>query len=83
MYPNGMVDVPGGDYVSLREAADVIGCTKRNAQNYIDAGLLPAINVDGFWIVRRRDAKAFVRPPKGRPKKGVDPAAPKKKGRTP
>jgi hypothetical protein len=70
MYPTRMVDVPGGDYISLREAADIIGCTKRNAQNYVDAGQLPALKIDGFWLVLRREAKKFQRPPRGRPKKG-------------
>lgn len=64
-----MVDVPSGDYISLSQAAEIIGCTKRNAQNYVEAGQLPAIDVDGYWIVLRRDAKKFQRPKKGRPKK--------------
>ena len=41
-----MVDVPSGDYISLAQAAEIIGCTKRNAQNYVEAGQLPAIDVD-------------------------------------
>lgn len=71
MYPSRMVDVPGGDYISLAQAAQIIGCTKRNAQHYVDAGHLPAINVDGFWIVRKEDAKGFQKPKRGRPPKGT------------
>lgn len=73
MYSTRMVDVPKGDYISLAQAAEIIGCTKRNAQNYIESGKLAAVNVDGFWIVLKRDAKKFKRPKKGRPRKDGKP----------
>ncbi len=58
-----------GDWISLAQAARVIGCTKRNALNYVLAGSLPATSIDGFWVVLRKHAESFKRPARGRPKK--------------
>jgi len=73
MYPSRVVHVPAGDWISLQEAADIIGCTKRNALNYIDAEKLPAVKIGEFWIVLRKDAEKFERPARGRPPKNPPP----------
>lgn len=70
--------MPAGDWISLREAADVIGCPKRTALYYAVNKMLPAVMVDGFWLVQRADAERFVKPKRGRPAK-APPAEPKGK----
>jgi hypothetical protein len=64
-----MVHVPEGDWISVKEAAEIIGTEKRNVLNYIGAGLLAAVRIGDFWIVQRKDAKAFTPPARGRPPK--------------
>jgi hypothetical protein len=69
MYTTRMAQLASGDWISLAQAAKVIGCTKRNALNYVLAGSLPATSIDGFWVVLRKHAESFRRPARGRPKK--------------
>lgn len=62
-----MARLPAGDWISLREAADIIGCTPRGALNYVRSGSLPHRKIDSFFVVLRKDARAFVKPKRGRP----------------
>jgi hypothetical protein len=64
-----MVLVPEGDWISVRQAADLIGVTKRTILNYIDLKLVDARDVDGFWLVLRSDVAKLKRPG-ARPKRG-------------
>lgn len=57
--------IPG--YVDLTEAATIIGVSHSQVWRYIDDGLLDALNIGGTYLVKRRDASAFVRPPRGNP----------------
>ncbi|MFO0801440.1 MAG: hypothetical protein U0804_28575 [Gemmataceae bacterium] len=72
--------MPAGDWISLREAAEVIGCPKRTALYYAVNKLIPAVMIDGFWLVQRKDAQQFKKPKRGRPaSKAAAPEVPAKK----
>lgn len=64
-----MVDVPAGDWITVAEAAALIGVTKRRVQVIIKEGRIPARQVGNMLLVRREDAKGFKANKPGRPKK--------------
>lgn len=57
--------IPG--YIDLTEAAKIIGVSHSQVWRYIDDGLINALNIGGTYLVKRRDAANFVRPPRGNP----------------
>lgn len=79
MYSTGMVDIPAGDWISVREAALLKAVTKRTVLNWIGTGLLSARSVDGYWIVLRAEVKSLKPPDRGRPKNKPDPPKGRKK----
>lgn len=50
--------------MSLTEAADVIGVSKRQAQDYVQRGHLPATKLANVWAVSVEDVASFKRPQK-------------------
>jgi excisionase family DNA binding protein len=76
-----MVDIPAGDWITVAEAAGILGRTPRLVQALIKDGKLPARRVGRAYLLLRPDVERFSAKP--RPagwKKGV-PRKPKKKGR--
>lgn len=76
-----MVDVPAGDWITLAEAAALLGLTKRRVQVFVKAGRLPATRVGIQFLVRRADVLAFAPGKPGRPPKTTpapDPSPPPK-----
>lgn len=67
-----MAAIPG--YLTVYEAAEVIGVSHSQCTRYIAEGLLDAADLGHQKLIREEDAKAFNRPPKGNPqfKKAAD-----------
>jgi excisionase family DNA binding protein len=57
----------GGEEVSLREAAEILGVHYMTAYRHVRTGRLPATLVDGEWRVRRRDLERNGSEPGGKP----------------
>ncbi len=74
-----MVDVPAGDWITIREAAELIGLTKRRVQVLVKAGRIPARKVGFQFLLPRTAVDAFASVPRdpGRPPKPLPPVQPK------
>lgn len=57
--------IPG--YYTTAEAAGVLGKDPSQVWRYIDAGLLPAINLGAQWVIEQAKVHEFVPPPRGNP----------------
>jgi excisionase family DNA binding protein len=60
-----MSAIPG--YLTVREAADLIGVSHSQVTRYIANGQLPAIELGQQKLIRKADATKFQRPPRGNP----------------
>src|SRR5258706_16309038 len=57
-------DVPG--YVSIKQAAEMLGITDKRVYRYIDLGRLPAYKSGGVFLLAEEDVKQFKLNPPGR-----------------
>lgn len=57
-------DVPG--YVSIKQAAEMLGITDKRVYRYIDLGRLPAYKSGGVFLLAEQDVKQFKLNPPGR-----------------
>ena len=55
--------IPG--YISLTEAAEIIGVSHSQVWRYIANDLLDAIEIGGTYLVKTADARKFKRPKPG------------------
>lgn len=60
-----MSSIPG--YLTISEAAEVIGVDGSQVRRYCIDGKLPAVKVGKSWLIKREDVKKFDRPPMGNP----------------
>lgn len=82
-------EIPLGDFglETVSQACARKGWAAKSVQNWIRAGLIPAVAVgggrgSGTFLLRTKDVDAFAPPPRGRPPKVARepaPAAPAKK----
>jgi excisionase family DNA binding protein len=61
-------DVPG--YVSIKQAAKMLGITDKRVYRYIDIGRLPAYKSGGIFLLSEEDVKQFKLNPPGRARTG-------------
>ena len=61
---NEFPDVPG--YVSIKQAAEMLGITDKRIYRYIDLGRLPAYKSGGVFLLAEQDVKQFKLNPPGR-----------------
>src|SRR5215471_5721495 len=61
-------DVPG--YVSIKQAAQMLGITDKRVYRYIDRGRLPAYKSGGVFLLSEQDVKRFKLNPPGRTRTG-------------
>ena len=61
-------DVPG--YVSIKQAAEMLGITDKRVYRYIDIGRLPAYKSGGVFLLSEKDVKNFKLNPPGRTRTG-------------
>lgn len=61
---NEFPDVPG--YVSIKQAAEMLGITDKRIYRYIDLGRLPAYKAGGVFFLAEQDVKQFKLNPPGR-----------------
>ncbi len=61
-------DVPG--YVSIKQAADILGITDKRVYRYIDLGRLPAYKSGGAFLLAEEDVRRFKLNPPGRTRTG-------------
>lgn len=61
---NEFPDVPG--YVSIKQAAEMLGITDKRVYRYIDLGRLPAYKSGGVFLLAEQDVKQFKLNPPGR-----------------
>lgn len=57
-------DVPG--YVSIKQAAEMLGITDKRVYRYIDLGRLPAFKTGGVFLLAVEDVQRFKLNPPGR-----------------
>jgi excisionase family DNA binding protein len=57
-------DIPG--YVSIKQAAQMLGITDKRVYRYIDIGRLPAFKAGGVFLLSEEDVKQFKLYPPGR-----------------
>jgi excisionase family DNA binding protein len=57
--------IPG--YLTVEEAADLIGVDGSQVRRYCIDKKLPAVKVGKAWLIKRRDVQRFKRPPMGNP----------------
>ena len=55
------------DYLLLKEAAELIGRSRRQVAQYVQDGRLPAVFRGGRYFVLRSHAASFSPPPRGNP----------------
>jgi len=65
---NDFPDVPG--YVSIKQAAEMLGITDKRVYRYIDIGRLPAYKSGGAFLLAVEDVKQFKLNPPGRTRSG-------------
>ena len=65
---NDFPDVPG--YVSIKQAAEMLGITDKRVYRYIDIGRLPAYKSGGAFLLAVEDVKQFKLNPPGRTRTG-------------
>lgn len=61
---NEFPDVPG--YVSIKQAAEILGITDKRVYRYIDLGRLPAYKSGGVFLLSEEDVRQFKLNPPGR-----------------
>src|SRR5436309_3496005 len=61
---NEFPDVPG--YVSIKQAAEMLGITDKRVYRYIDLGRLPAYKSGGVFLLAQEDIRQFKLNPPGR-----------------
>ncbi|HEY4036382.1 MAG TPA: helix-turn-helix domain-containing protein [Ktedonobacteraceae bacterium] len=57
-------DIPG--YVSIKQAAEMLGITDKRVYRYIDLGRLPAFKSGGVFLLPEEEVKRFKLNPPGR-----------------
>jgi excisionase family DNA binding protein len=57
-------DIPG--YVSIKQAAQILGITDKRVYRYIEIGRLPAFKASGVFLLAEEDVKQFKLNPPGR-----------------
>ncbi len=57
-------DIPG--YVSIKQAAHMLGITDKRVYRYIEIGRLPAFKASGVFLLAEEDVKQFKLNPPGR-----------------
>jgi excisionase family DNA binding protein len=57
-------DIPG--YVSIKQAAEMLGITDKRVYRYIDRGRLPAFKSGGVFLLAEEEVKRFKLNPPGR-----------------
>ena len=65
---NDFPDVPG--YISIKQAAQLLGITDKRVYRYIDIGRLPAYKSGGVFLLLEEDVKHFKLNPPGRTRTG-------------
>lgn len=65
---NDFPDVPG--YVSIKQAAEMLGITDKRVYRYIDIGRLPAYKSGGAFLLSVEDVRQFKLNPPGRTRIG-------------
>src|SRR5207245_11148128 len=61
---NEFLSVPG--YVSIKQAAEMLGITDKRVYRYIDLGRLPAYKSGGVFLLAEEDVRQFKLNPPGR-----------------
>src|SRR5438270_1994539 len=61
---NEFPNVPG--YVSIKQAAEMLGITDKRVYRYIDLGRLPAYKSGGVFLLAEEDVRQFKLNPPGR-----------------
>ncbi|HEY6540968.1 MAG TPA: helix-turn-helix domain-containing protein [Ktedonobacteraceae bacterium] len=61
---NEFPDIPG--YVSIKQAAEMLGITDKRVYRYIDLGRLPAYKSGGVFMLAEEDVRQFKLNPPGR-----------------
>src|SRR5205814_428126 len=61
---NEFPSVPG--YVSIKQAAEMLGITDKRVYRYIDLGRLPAYKSGGVFLLAKKDVRQFKLNPPGR-----------------
>jgi excisionase family DNA binding protein len=61
---NEFPNVPG--YVSIKQAAEMLGITDKRVYRYIDLGRLPAYKSGGVFLLAEKDVRQFKLNPPGR-----------------
>ena len=61
---NEFPDIPG--YVSIKQAAQILGITDKRVYRYIDLGRLPAYKSGGVFLLAEEDVRQFKLNPPGR-----------------
>src|SRR6266571_6204276 len=61
---NEFPDVPG--YLSIKQAAEILGITDKRVYRYIDLGRLPAYKSGGVFLLAEEDVRQFKLNPPGR-----------------
>lgn len=61
--------IPG--YVSVKEAADMLGLSPRTVYDYIEEGRLPSARFADVIAISREEIRKFKREPSGRPRKNT------------
>jgi excisionase family DNA binding protein len=62
---SAMSQIPG--YLTLAEAARVIGVSHAQASRYVGDGALPHAQVGSQYLIPEEAARSFERPPRGNP----------------
>lgn len=60
-----MAEIPG--YLTITEAAAIIGVCHSQAARYIREERLKAVDLGGQKLIKRQDAEKFKRPARGNP----------------
>lgn len=61
------IEIPNSpDYISVKEAAEIIGCSPMRVYQYIDSGLLSAQKVGRQTILPKKEVQQFRPHPSGR-----------------
>jgi len=64
------------DYIRPTTAATLLGVTRARVKQLIAAGILPAVEIDGVWHIRRADVErrsAGQSPKRSGPRPGAKP----------
>src|SRR5258708_18132586 len=61
--------IPG--YVSVKEAAEMLGLSPRTVYDYIEEGRLPSARLADVIAISREEIRKFKREPSGRPRKNT------------